>query len=230
MDSITVFFVSNLLLLLIIYGVIFYFFFDKRTSKFNRVFNTLIITGGLFIANYIAFEALSGLKETDYSIWFPIGITVIMYWMRNFLVIFLKPTLHFISHKDENQTSIIPKVEYKKVHERDSDKIGIYPRITIHDSEITDWKNPNHILFDSSDFVVINRTFGSLEGLQESFQVGTEIKFNDAILLTEKVKVDFLCIYDDYSGHLGHTDVYEGEDTPYNIQIVVFARKLKKQK
>ena len=77
---------------------------------------------------------------------------------------------------------------------------------------------------------MINKTFGAFDNLEESFTQGRKIKFKDGELLTEKVQVDFMSIYDDYSGGLisKHTEAYEGKDTPYHIQIIVWARQIKK--
>jgi hypothetical protein len=226
-----IFFVSTLVLALLIYNFIFKFFFDWRASKFNIWYHNIMITGGLFIVNYIAFKGLAELQKTDYSIWYPLGITLLMFWMRGLLIVFLNPTAQFYSTKEDKPLGPFPEIHYKKVKEFDSDWIGIYPRITIRDVELeSDWKNPKHIIFDSSDFIVINKTFGAFDNLQESFSQGKKIKFKNTELLTERVQVDFMNIYDDYSGGLisKHTDAYEGKDTPYNIQIIVFARRIEK--
>jgi len=248
--SSTIFLISTLLVISLIYHFVLKVFSDKCRKRIERWTYFIIITGGAFLVNYYAFEGLSEIKKSEYSIWYPIGVTVLMFIFRGFYEFLFTPSNSFISTEEKSsEIKVFPAREYKKVTESDADKIAIYPRITIRDTEIEDiWCNevkkngsniPNevkelyyskHIIFDSSDFVVINKTFGAFEGLQESFTQGTEIKFKDEKLYTEKVQVDFMNIYDDYSGGLisKHTNVYEGKDTPYNIQIIVWAKRIKK--
>ena len=250
--SINIFFISTMVVISLIYYHLLKFFSYYYKSKFARWFYFFVISAGTFIVNCFAFRGLSGIEKTEYSIFYPIGITVLMLIIRGFYKILLNPSFSFLSTKDESeQYSIYPVRKYKKVAELDSDKIAIYPRITIRDIEIEDmWENEkkvknykmsevsdtikelydsNHIIFDSSDFVVINKTFGAFDNLQESFTVGNKIKFKDKELLSEKVQVDFMNIYDDYSGGIirKHTKEYEGKDTPYHIQIIVWARRIK---
>jgi hypothetical protein len=226
-------------------------FSDTHKKGFDKWFSFLLISTGAVFVNYLAFKELSKIEKTDYSIAYPISITIAMFIMRGLNEFILTPSNRFLSTEEKSsKMSAFPEREYKKVVEDDSDKIAIYPRITIRDVEIENaWRNEikergisgmsentkdlyysKHIIFDSSDFIVINKTFGAFENLQECFAVGQEFKFKEAKLITEKVQVDFMSIYDDYSGGLisKHTNVYEGKDTPYHIQIIVWARRIGK--
>lgn len=228
--SSTVFFISTLVVISVVYYFILKIFFDKNKSRFERYFNFLLINAIAFVVNYYAFKGLSEIDKTEYSIGYPIVITVLMFFIRSIYEFIFKPSNSFTSTEEKSsEIKVFPAREYKKVTESDADKIAIYPRITIRDIELeSDWRNPKHVIFDSSDFIVINKTFGTFEGLQESFSQGNEFKFKDEKLYTEKVQVDFMSIYDDYSGGLinKHTDVYEGKDTPYHLQIIVWAKRI----
>lgn len=123
--------------------------------------------------------------------------------------------------KDGNENLIR---RFRKVSKFDGKKIGIYPRLTIHNADISDLHNPEHLIFDSSDFNVISKTFGLFDFSQE-LRAGAKVKFKETRILIKSVEVVFYQYYDDYSGK-GHTDVYEGEPTPYNIQIRASANKI----
>jgi hypothetical protein len=230
--SSTVFFISTLVVISVVYYFILKIFFDKNKSRFERWFNFLLINAIAVTVNYYAFKGLSEIDKTEYSIGYPIGITVLMFFIRGIYEFIFTPSNSFTSTEEKSsENKVFPAREYKKVAESDADKIAIYPRITIRDIELeSDWRNPKHIIFDSSDFIVINKTFGTFEGLQESFSQGKEFKFKDEKLYAEKVQVDFMSIYDDYSGGLinKHTDAYEGKNTPYHFQIIVWAKRIKK--
>ncbi len=228
-----VFFTSTLVLISFIYYLILKVFFFNKKNRFERWFSFLLINAGTVVVNFYAFKGLSEITKTEYSIVYPIGITILMFSIYLIYDYFCTPSNSFLSTEDTKAQTLpnpFPAREYKKVVESDSDKIAIYPRITIRDIELdSDWKNPKRVIFDSSDFIVINKTFGAFDNLQESFSVGNKFKFKNKELLAEKVQVDFMNIYDDYSGGIisKHTDAYEGKDTPYNIQIIVWARRIK---
>jgi hypothetical protein len=226
-----IFFISTLVLISLIYHLLLKYFSDSNKTKGGKWFNFIYINAGAILINYYAFKGLSEIEKTDYSIAYPIGVTFIMYIMRRFYEYQLTPSNSFLSAEQKTSNiTLSPARDYKKVLESDAEKISIYPRITIIDCQLeSEWQNPKHIIFDSSDFVIINKTFGAFDNLQESFSQGKKIKFKDEYLLTEKVQVDFMNIYDDYTGGLisKHTDAYEGRDTPYHIQIIVWARRIR---
>lgn len=219
-------------LLIVSYGyhLLLKFYSDKKKSKFSKWINFFIISLIILYINYLAFDTLSQINSDHYSLTYPIIGTFVMYVFRGIYMILDKlPFEYFKSNEDDTKIAITPPRIYKKVEERDADKIPIYPRITIRDINVDadDWKNPKKIIFDSSDFTIINKTFGVFNDLQESFKQGKKFKFKDTELIAEIVQVDFMSIYDDYSGGLlgkHHTEVYEGKDTPYNLQIIVWAR------
>jgi hypothetical protein len=230
--SSTIFFISTLLIISLVYYFVLKIFFDKSKRLFERWFNFLLINALTIVVNNYAFKGLSEIDKNAYSIGYPIGVTVLMYLVRGIYEFIFTPSNSFTSTEEKtSEIKVFPVREYKKVAESDADRIAIYPRITIRDIELeTEWHNPKHIIFDSSDFVVINKTFGTFEGLQESFSPGKEFKFNDEKLYADKVQVDFMSVYDDYSGGLikNHTDAYEGKDTPYHLQIIVWAKRILK--
>jgi len=205
------------------------YFFIKNKNKVERWFFFILINAIALAINNYAFKGLAAIENTTYSVAYPIGVTICMLLFRGFydyVLDIVSPSKKFLASEDKKSLNPIPQKTYKKVEESDSEIIPIYPRITIRDIELdSDWKNPKHIIFDSSDFIVVNKALGTFGGSQESFSVGKEFKFKDGKLLAEKVQVDFMNVYDDYSGLWEHTDVYEGEDTPYHIQIVIWAKR-----
>jgi hypothetical protein len=134
---------------------------------------------------------------------------------------YYNPKKYFKSSEDKGGYENPIRI-FRKVTKFDAKRIGIFPRITIRNAEISDLYNPEHLIFDSSDYNVIYKTFGLYDFPQE-LRIGTKIKFKDTRILPESVEVLFYQYYDDYSDKV-HTDVYEGEPTPYNIQIMVSAK------
>ena len=63
-----------------------------------------------------------------------------------------------------------------------------------------------------------------LKIFKQSFVQGREFEFKSKLYSPEFVKVDFVSIVDDY--HMGHSKVYEGLDTPYNIQVIVKLKEI----
>src|ERR1035437_4588752 len=181
-----VFFISTLLVISFIYYLILKLCFEDTEEKIVRWFFFLLINAITIVVNYYAFKWLSEIEKTDYSIAYPIGITILMFFVRNIYKYILTSSNSFLSTKDE---SLYLGRKYRKVEEFDANTIAIYPRFTIWDSESD---SNQHMIFDSSDFVVVNKAFGVFEDYPESFLAGREFKFKDEKMLAEKVQVDFI--------------------------------------
>lgn len=129
----------------------------------------------------------------------------------------------FLSSNKENVSSYRTKNIPQKATEIDAIRIPTYPRFTIYDLSVEE--REQQLIFDSSDFLVISKAFGLLDGLNYNTILTEQyLKFKGEEYLVTKVQVDFLDIFDDYSiNPFGgrHTKVYEGRDVPYNIQIIV---------
>ncbi len=100
----------------------------------------------------------------------------------------------------------------------ENDSISTYPRFTFHLIRSGEWRGD--VLFDSSDFQIVNGLLGTDKGRQPSLRVGYQIKLDQKEYIVQRVTVDMLCLFDDYS-RFGHTKQYEGSDTPYNVQIIL---------
>lgn len=138
----------------------------------------------------------------------------------------------FLTSKKEEISKYKTVNVARKISEIDSNKIQTYPRFTMYDKNIKG-KRHDQIIFDSSDFSVVNNAFGVMDSFNgNTVLTGKQIKFRNSEYFIEKVQVDFLNIFDDYSlNPFGgkHTSVYEGKDVPYNIQIFIDARKISNQ-
>ncbi|NOT94157.1 hypothetical protein [Ferruginibacter sp.] len=135
----------------------------------------------------------------------------------------------FLSSKKSNVSKYRTDKIPQKISEIDASRIPTYPRFTIYDLSIEEDKL-SQIIFDSSDFSVINKAFGIFDSLNgKSILNQKRIKFKDSEYLIEKIQLDFLNIFDDYSLNLfvgKHTNLYEGNNVPYNLQIIIQARKI----
>lgn len=125
--------------------------------------------------------------------------------------------------------------KFKKVNEIPTYLIPTYPRISIFkirpSANMSNFTHSGNydIIFDSSDFEVINFALGTMIGYQPRISEGEEINLRGSKLSVLKVEVDFLNIFDDYSMTIydkgnNHTPVYEGRNIPYNIQINIFIK------
>lgn len=206
---------------------------EKRQFKspVNKFLTSLMAPILFYFPIYFAYNGLSKIEKSEIQIEMVIFTTLLM-WALSHLFKHVDSTSNFTSIVSQNQGnySFGKRREFKKVSEVDSRKISTYPRFTIFD--ITGIEAiANHpldmagkIVFDSSDFEVINQTFGAFEGLQHNFAKGLVFNYNEAKYITEKVRVDFLNIFDDY--HMGNTENYSGKKTPYNLQIIVTVKQV----
>jgi hypothetical protein len=143
---------------------------------------------------------------------------------RIFWALTEKDASTFLRSKEDNDSEYFSNRVCKKASEVEASRISTYPRFTVFDKSIQ--KKEDQLIFDSSDFFVINKTFGIFDDWKGVSIVNERrFKFRDKEYIVTKVQVDFLGIFDDYTmlspfGHR-HSEVYEGEDTPYNIQIFI---------
>jgi len=122
---------------------------------------------------------------------------------------------YFVKQKDISSPLRAKKVAsissfptFVNVSDVQNNKISTYPRLTIV-QDIDD------IIFDSSDFEVINEIFKN-----KSFNANNILYFNNIEYKIVNIKVDLLTIFDDYSA-LGHTPRYKGKSIPYNMQLFI---------
>jgi hypothetical protein len=131
---------------------------------------------------------------------------------------------HFLAEK--RKEGLLQISDYVKVTEKCSKYIPVYPRVTIKEGDVLFFGKQEDLLFDSSDFNVVNEALGSLNGVGASITIGSELKLKSKSYRVEEFQVDFLNFFDDYSGMYGHTPVYKGDNVPYNIQISIRVRHL----
>ncbi len=160
---------------------------------------------------------------------------IINYFGRLINTIFSLHSYSFLNSEDVEWGGYETRLKFKKLTEIPTYLIPTYPRITIFKiSPSADMSNFKHsgnsdMIFDSSDFDVINYALGTMIGYQPRISEGEEINLRGSKLSVLKVEVDFLNIFDDYSMTIygrgnNHTPVYEGRSIPYNIQINIFIK------
>jgi hypothetical protein len=135
----------------------------------------------------------------------------------------------FLKAKKEGVSTYLSQNVAQKIAEIDADRIPTYPRFTIYELNIQG-NSRRKLIFDSSDFIVINTAFGIIGNYNfNSILAGKNIIIRESECVVESVRIDFLDIFDDYSINpfgYKHTDVYEGKDVPYNIQIILEVRSI----
>jgi len=185
------------------------------------------VYGGLVLVIHLGEGALNGfnvylhrISDTEkILVW--IGIFIFFHTARNLWYDYERKS--FLSSKIGNDAF----KAIQKINDIDADKIPTYPRVKMGELDDSD---RIQVIFDSSDFEVINKAFGVYDSLY-GISVRNEeiITFKELEYRIERVFFDFLNVFDDYSqGSFGnkHTKVYEGKDTPYNILIFIEVRKV----
>ena len=158
----------------------------------------------LFVPLYLAYFTTASIWLIVLLICLSIGWSFLISWGG------LKDSYEEVFKSTDTFSRVIPK----DVKQITNDAILNYTRLTIH--SIQDSK----IIFDSSDFDIINEKLGTKQGVQPSFFEGGMIQLGDVKYKIRKLNVDFLNIFDDYS-MVGKTEVNIGEPIPYNIQIII---------
>lgn len=189
------------------------------------------IFGGLLVLFSVGKGALKGFEQLLYSItWWEqvlIWISIILCYIGIRIWWDGKKGKSFLSSKKEDVSSYRTKKVPQKVSDINADRIPTYPRFTIYEWRVD--AKERQIIFDSSDFLVINKAFGLLDGFNyNTILTEQHLNFKGDEYLVTKLQVDFLDIFDDYSiNPLGnrHTKVYEGRDVPYNIQVIVETKR-----
>lgn len=211
-------FLSLVILIYLIYIKLYRFGFKQFSKQIEKWSAGIIITGIFFYVIYLCLHQLNEIEnartENQDLLWLTIISTGIG-WLYAHAYKDKDPSSALKSTKKDD-SFFTPRV-FKKISDVKNDQITTYPRITVDD--ITN-DHESKLIFDSSDFERINNTFGAMNDLQQSFFEDRNIEINGKVYITKHVKVDFLNIFDDYS-LLGHTKIYSGIDTPYNIQIIV---------
>jgi hypothetical protein len=196
--------------------------FEGERKKVFQVIQLSIFTGVCFILMSAFFSNnLSHLFKHETAVAWPTAIILALWlfshpWKKKDPYAFLRST------DEPNKYGGQVKV-HKTLSKVDSEKINTYPRFTVFDSNKKDTQGwGNVVIFDSSDFSVINRVFGGFRGIQQTLKTGDEFKIGDKLYVADMVSVHFLNLIDDYSS-VKHTEAYEGIATPYNIQVTIEA-------
>jgi len=143
---------------------------------------------------------------------------VSIYIYKNYTKI--DPSKYLRSYKDEKSQNYSATKEFVLTKKVGNQIISTYPRFTIYNH-----LDLQELFFDSSDFEIINKSFGTIKGMQQNIFEKNVISINGVMYGVEYVKISFMNLFDDYS-LLGHTEIYEGIDTPYNIQIILHCIKI----
>lgn len=203
---------------------------DKTKSKLQSwasILATFIVL--LAINSYINYEIITVLNQKEPELYEAL---VISFFMSLIVLVVSLAILNRLENKDSSSrlrsykkdTSAFSKPIFRKVKEIQNKDISTYPRITLTELK-SKTLNEKEILFDSSDFEYINKTFKLTEEFYFSLNKGETITYQNIDYNVEDVKVDFLFIFDDYS-IFGHSKKYQGIATPYNIQIIVLVSKI----
>jgi hypothetical protein len=203
---------------------------DKTKSKLNYRASIIAIFSVFFAINsFINFEIVTFLYRKEPELFDTLVIclfySLIVFALSFFIVESREnkdPSEHLRSYKKDN--SAFSKAVFRNVKEIKNKDISTYPRLTISELN-SNTPNEKEIIFDSSDFEYINKTFKLTEEHYFSLNKGETITYENIDYYIEDVKVDFLYIFDDYS-LFGHSKKYQGIGTPYNIQIIVLVSKI----
>lgn len=130
----------------------------------------------------------------------------------------------FKSSGPETHVHGITVREWKKTGEVKASQIPIYPRVSLFDR--TQDNDGPVMFFDSSDFIVINSI---LTDSIRHIKVGKVFKYEETRYRIEEIQVHVLDSFDDYSTKFrngtNHSEVYLGDDVPYNMQVQVFVKR-----
>lgn len=206
-------FISIFIALLCIYKSV-YRFIDKEMIKQMRLISVIALGVAIF---YLLNQ--TDLQISGQIIW-SLVITGIIWYVSHSALNKDVSEKFKSEEKDKNDVnSFFTPTVYRKTNQFTNKDIPFYVRFTLYETTESDKK----MIFDSSDYSVINEKFGTFTGIQQAFEVGGNFKLNEITYNVESVQVDMMELFDDYSN--GHTKAYVGDDIPYNIQV--FA-KLKK--
>lgn len=210
-----------LLVIFYIYKELYAFYTNKEKDKFAIMLVSFVSALVLaFVIYNLLIWSKFDLQDSENIL--TIVLTIAM-WAGAYIFknIDMPSIFSSVKIEDNSIASALGQHEFKRVSDFTSNQIPFYVRFTIY--ELID--NNEKMVFDSSDYLVINKAFGAFENIQQSFIQGDEFEFKGKLYSTEFVKVDFISIVDDY--HMGHSKIYDGLDTPYNIQVIVKLKEIK---
>ena len=189
---------------------------DNRSSRRNAgIFFAILLYGVVAV-----FIRLLLIQEDIFTfevfILYSILVTSVIWLIAHQIAKNSYPSKHFESKWENGE--MFPT--YKEIKSVESWKVSVYTRVSIRNISLPE---SEELIFDSSDFDVINRALGTTDGHQPSIEKGRPFTFKGEDYITDEVKVDFMCLFDDYGA--SRTEVKEGKDTPYNIQIFINCKK-----
>lgn len=191
-----------------------------RLYKFSLLTNGLLYSRSMVLALFFFPEVLICSGYNSYatekeSVW--LLIVVFMLIILGVLIVLdinesrVDSRLNSLVTKDE--VSQFPKNrKLNKVTEVKTDLISI--TVYKDDDKI------DNMVFDTSDFVVVNEFLRSNIRWQDSLDIGSKISFRDSEFIIQKVNVNIVNLFDD-DQFLDNTKEYEGIDVPYIIQIKI---------
>lgn len=190
----------------------------KKEGKPGRII-LIISTVILFIVNFNLINDYWPEEISDTNYISPIIVTTIFWAITHFIKFNSDTSSIFRAEKEDtgyNLPNIYKSIKYKDVTEFINDDIPIYPRITVFYHYQED--DQSRMIFDSSDFEIITKELKTYEDSNlKQLYVGRRLLLNKKWYKIEKIKIDILDFFDDYS--TAKSDLHSGVDTPYNIQI-----------
>lgn len=149
---------------------------------------------------------------------------LIKYFKNIFNAIFIFDQTSFL--KADGKAKHLHGIKFydlKKVSTINENKIYAYPRFSIFEKT-----NEENLIFDSSDFWIINNLLAT--DCTKDFTIGYVFEYEYFKYKIENIKVSIMDVFDDYSTIFSngnnHSKVYLGKDTPYNIQILIYVNKI----
>ncbi len=208
---------------LIIYFAVFIYKMGEGQYRVRVGHTRIKIMAFLFLPEFLICDGYINYTHNETSVWVWVGIMMFFIGAALYVIEPNKLTKSKLASV-EVQNVLFPAIKYwkfKSILEVKNKFVQTYPRLTV----FLDSQFPDNIIFDSSDFEVVNRYLLSDIGKQQSLNVGNTVKLGEFEFVIKKVAIEFLNLFDDYSTS-GHTTVYNGIDMPYNIQIIVVVSKV----
>jgi len=172
---------------------------------------------------FFAYEKKHYFEEYYDRILLPI-ITTLFIWLISNFTQKTDPSAAFRATYNENVNILgYSYPNFKKVSDIRNNQIPTYPRFTVFEGER---KVKNKVIFDSSDFTVVNKTFGTFNKDYGAYFMNMgKFRINEKEYYVVELTVALNPGFEDYSEGF-HTPCYLGEDTPYNIQINIYAEPI----
>jgi hypothetical protein len=185
--------------------------------------SSIVMTFHVFIQKILKnSESINYTKIESDDLWIILMLSVFISFITILTSKFFNYNIKSLLSSQASQYNFIEANSLHKVSSVSNDKISNYPRFTIYIDDETNERE--QMIFDSSDFEIINKAFGTDKQMQPILANNRYTFFRNKKYYIKKMNVDMMSLFDDYSS-LGHTSIYEGEATPYNIQIVMYLTK-----